>query len=272
MVDDGVHCRGDECNLLNDVLLHEVVKVRILQKRHVGVGLVEPDVHLFARDPPHQVSLLHLDDDLAEVCETHAVRTEHDHRDLARHQLPRKGLDGDLGPTVSATPAEAVALDLRIGIELVVADVEVLVHAGGRLLDEAAVVGLDHEVDAACTSRRKGDGLLLFDHVLNAARFATLAVEREHGALRIEATHFHVLSCGWWDRQKRPPCVSIFICSLKAMMRHPLPLGTIPMRHKKEPLSFILSFICICISLIVSLYAGGAAVSGDTVTMRLVPR
>ena len=42
---------------------------------------------------------------------------------------------------------------------------------------------------------------------------------------------------------------------------------------KKEPLSFVLFiFVFVCIVCIVSLYAGGAAVSGETVTRRPVPR
>ena len=182
LLDEGVDRRSHHDDLLDKVLLHDVLEVRVTPEADRGVGLVDPDVELDGRAETLEDGL-DLLDDLCEVVKPLAIRTAHDHANaVGRDDLAHEVVDGDLR-AVAAIPAEAVALDLRVGLALVVKERHV--HADGRLLYEAAVVGLDQKVDVLARLGR----LLFLDHVLDATRLAALAVEREHLALRVSGTH-----------------------------------------------------------------------------------
>ena len=182
LLHDCIYRRSNHDDLLDEVLLHDVLEVGVTPEAYRGVGLVDPDVELDGRAEALEDSL-DLLDDLGEVVEPLAVRTAHDHAHaIGRDDLAHEVVDGDLR-AVAAVPAEAVALDLRIGLALVIK--ECVAHANRRLLDEAAVVGLDEEVDVLAGLGR----LLLSDHLLDATRLASLAVEREHLALGVGGAH-----------------------------------------------------------------------------------
>ena len=119
LLDKGINSRSDHDYLLNEILLHDVLEVRVFPEAGRGVGLVDPDVELHGRVETLEDGF-NLLDHLSEVVKTLAVRTAHHHGNAVWcDDLAHEVVVSDLR-AAAAVPAEAVPVNLRVGLALVV--------------------------------------------------------------------------------------------------------------------------------------------------------
>ncbi len=147
LLDDAVVGGGDERDLV-DLAEGRGIHGRLGPELDRGVSLINPDVDLLLEE----LALLQVDQEVVHVGETLRVGTADHHGDLLLLDLVSELTVGDVVALDPRAPLEAGALDLGVGL-LVLLGVgkELLVHAYLGLVHERPVVGRDDDVQEPLT-------------------------------------------------------------------------------------------------------------------------